>query len=160
MMVFPSTLPPEAVRGRIVLHTTSAGTQGIIAAEHAAEILTGSLVNAAAVAEYIKKKNPEKVTLVAMGTNGCALAEEDELCAEYLRSLLTGRPMKEIRERAEALRWTAGAKFFDPATREIFPQGDFAASTDVDRFPFVLRIGKDAFGYYSECVRTDCGEGR
>ena len=148
----PSTLPPEAVRGKLVLHTTSAGTQGIIAAEKAAEILTGSLVNAAAVAQYIKEKNPEIVTLVAMGTGGVVPAEEDELCAEYLRSLLIGEPMEDIRERAEALRATAGAKFFDPANWDVFPRGDFAASTDVDRFPFVLRIGKDAFGYYSECL--------
>ena len=150
----PSTMPPEAVRDRVVLHTTSAGTQGIIAAEKASEILTGSLVNAAAAAKYIAKKAPEKVTLVAMGTGGLVAAEEDELCAEYLKSLLEGKPMEDIRERADALRFTAGAKFFDPAMREIFPRGDFAASTDVDRFPFVLRIGKDEFSYYAECVRA------
>ncbi|MGX8728228.1 MAG: 2-phosphosulfolactate phosphatase, partial [Lachnospiraceae bacterium] len=106
----PSTMPPEAVRGKVVLHTTSAGTQGIIAAKNAAETLTGSLVNASAVAKYIIRKNPDKVTLVAMGTGGLAPAEEDELCAEYLKGLLEGKPMPDIRERAEALCHTAGAK--------------------------------------------------
>lgn len=148
----PSTLPPEAVRGKTVLHTTSAGTQGIVAAKNAEEILTGSLVNASALARYILGKNPETVTLVAMGTAGLVAAEEDEICAEYLKSLLLGEPMADIQERADGLRWTAGAKFFNPANADRFPQGDFAASTAVDRFDFILKIEKDALGYYTKCV--------
>ncbi len=150
----PSTVDREAIRDRLIIHSTSAGTQGLVAAANASEILTGCLVNAAAVARYIEAKNPEKVTLVAMGTGGTVPAEEDELCAEYLRSLLVGEPMADIRERAEALRWTAGAKFFDPAKREVFPQGDFACCVDVDRFPFVLKVCKDELGFYTERVEV------
>ncbi len=50
-----------------IIHTTSAGTQGITNASHADEIITGSLVNAKAIAAYIKQKNPEEVSLVCMG---------------------------------------------------------------------------------------------
>mgnify|MGYP003300609545 FL=1 len=54
---------PTAVKdfdftGKTVVHTTSAGTQGIANATHASEILTGSMVNARAVAEYIKTHHP------------------------------------------------------------------------------------------------------
>lgn len=149
----PSTVEPEAVRGRLVLHTTSAGTQGIVAAKEAAEILTGSLVNAAAIARYIGLRNPERVTLVAMGTNGVERAGEDELCAEYIESLLLGKPLARIRERADALRYTDGAKFFDPAQSEVFPTGDFPRCVDVDRFPFVLKVGRDQVGFKTEVVR-------
>lgn len=86
----PSSVDPEIVRGKRIIHTTSAGTQGIVNAVHADEILTGSFVNAKATAAYILEKAPEKVSLVCMGKAGVEPAEEDELCAVYLRSLLAG----------------------------------------------------------------------
>ena len=54
----------------MLIHTTSAGTQGIVNASGATEILTGSLVNAAAIARYIKASDAEEVSLVAMGWEG------------------------------------------------------------------------------------------
>ena len=54
----PSSIPPEAVRGRRVIHTSSAGTQGLTRAVHAEERIAGSLVNAAAVAAYIRQRKP------------------------------------------------------------------------------------------------------
>ena len=89
----PSTVDPDAVRGRRIIHTTSAGTQGVTNAVHADGILAGSFVNARATAEYIRRLAPEKVSLVCMGKEGTSPAEEDELCAEYLKSLLTGSGM-------------------------------------------------------------------
>jgi 2-phosphosulfolactate phosphatase len=83
----PSQLEHEDLTGKSVVHTTSAGTQGIANAVHADEIITGSLVNAAAIAEYIRRKNPETVSLVCMGLNCLHPIEEDTLCAEYIQSL-------------------------------------------------------------------------
>lgn len=77
--------------GKTVVHTTSSGTQGIANAQNAKEILTGSLVNAKAIAEYIKMQNPEDVSLVCMGNGGLSEAEEDTLCAKYIKSLLEGK---------------------------------------------------------------------
>ena len=87
----PSSIDPETIRGKRIIHTTSAGTQGIVNAVHADEIITGSFVNAKAISEYIRKKSPEKVSLVCMGKAGLEPAEEDELCAVWLHSLLTGQ---------------------------------------------------------------------
>ena len=42
--------------GKTILHTTSAGTQGIANAKDSDEVITGSLVNAKAIAQYIKQK--------------------------------------------------------------------------------------------------------
>lgn len=98
-------IPPDAVRGRRVIHTTSAGTQGITHAVHAQDIITGSLVNAKAVADYLLAGNPEIVSLVAMGKAGEEPCEEDLLCAEYIRSMLLGRPMADIDERIRELRF-------------------------------------------------------
>ena len=48
----PSQTRDADLSGKKIVHTTSAGTQGIVNAVHAEEILTGSLVNARAVADY------------------------------------------------------------------------------------------------------------
>lgn len=54
----PSQMKDISLEGKTIIHTTSAGTQGIANAMNADEIITGSLVNAKAVAEYIKRKKP------------------------------------------------------------------------------------------------------
>ena len=139
----PSGVPEEAVRGKTVIHTTSAGTQGVINASKAEEIVTGSLVNAAAVAAYIQKRNPEKVSLVCMGNEGVRPAPEDELCAEYIRSILDGHPMPDVQERAFALKDRGGAHFFDPDNQEVFPEADFWACVRCNQFPFVLQVRRE-----------------
>ena len=136
----PSSVDPEIIRGKRIIHTTSAGTQGVNGAVHAQEILTGSFVNAKAIAEYILQKNPDVVTLVCMGKEGLAPAEEDELCALYLQSLLLGSPMPDIDDRLQALRTGGGKHFFNPDNQEVFPEKDFWMCVDRDRFDFVIRV--------------------
>ena len=148
----PSSIQPERIRGKRIIHTTSAGTQGIVNAVHADEILTGSFVNAKAVAEYIRRKAPEKVSLVCMGMGGAEQAEEDELCAVYLKHLLTDGEMPGIDRMLGDLRLSGGKHFFDPALREVFPEQDFWMCIARDRFNFVLRIRKDSAGYVSKKI--------
>ena len=59
----PSTILKKDVAGKTIIHTTSAGTQGIVNAANASKIITGSLVNAKAVAAYIIAKRPQTVSL-------------------------------------------------------------------------------------------------
>jgi len=143
----PSAVEAKRVRGKRVIHTTSAGTQGIINAEKADEIITGSLVNAAAVARYIRNRQPAGVSLVCMGTGGKVRNPEDELCAEYIKSMIIGTPMPDIGERSKALRYNGGEHFFDPNQQEIYPQKDFSMCIDYDKFDFVLKIRKDKDGF-------------
>jgi len=143
----PSTVLPEAVKGKTILHTTSAGTQGIVNATGASEIITGSLVNAKAVAEYIKKRNPEVVSLVCMGNAGVRPAAEDELCAEYIKSLLEGAELPEFAQRVEDLQKYGGEHFFDENRQDIYPKEDFFLCVQYDKFPFVIRVEKDEIGY-------------
>ena len=148
----PSSIDPGMIRGKRVIHTTSAGTQGIVNAVHAGEILTGSFVNAKAVSAYIRQKAPERVSLACMGKEGIAPAEEDELCADYLKSLLTREGMPDIDQRLVNLRFQGGRHFFDPDLREIFPEQDFWMCIARDRFGFVLRIEKDRDGFVSRKI--------
>ena len=86
----PSELKNIDVRGKTVVHTTSAGTKGIANAKQADEILGASLVNAAATARYIKNSGASEVSLVCMGLEALSETEEDTLCANYIKSLLEG----------------------------------------------------------------------
>jgi 2-phosphosulfolactate phosphatase len=77
-------------RGKTMIHSTSAGTLGIVNAANAraSEIVTGSLVNARAVCEYIRLRDPEVVSLVAMGKAGLSPVPEDLLAARYMQWML------------------------------------------------------------------------
>lgn len=141
----PSAVKHVDFTGKTVVHTTSAGTQGIANAVGADEMLTGSLVNAKAVADYIRNSGAEVVSLVCMGLEGLEPTAEDTLCAEYIKSLVEGKPMDLTEGIAECKR-TSGAKFFDPANREVFPEEDFHLSVEADKFDFVLHVEKGPDG--------------
>ena len=148
----PSSVDKEYVAGKTIIHTTSAGTQGIVNAKNASEVITGSLVNAKAIVEYIKKKNPEIVSIVAMGTAGTRTNPEDELCAEYLIHMLEGREMADLEERIAGLRTNGGEHFFDPNRQEIFPEQDYWMCIRHDIFPFVIRMEADDLGFTAKKV--------
>ena len=133
------------VKGKTIVHTTSAGTQGIANAIFADEILGASLVNAKATAEYIRKSGYNEVSLVCMGLEAKAQTEEDTLCAEYNKALLLDEEF-DIKTQAENLKYTSGAKFFDKAQNDVFPEKDFGMCTEVDKFDFVLRLKKSPDG--------------
>ena len=145
----PSGLSDLDVNGKIIIHTTSAGTQGIANAKNATEILGGSLVNAKATAEYIRKSGVTDISLVCMGYAGEYPTDEDTLCAEYIKSILCGEEM-DLSGKIEKLKTTDGAKFFDPSQNDVFPEKDFYMCTQVDKFDFVMRLSKNADLEYME----------
>ncbi|MBN2666298.1 MAG: 2-phosphosulfolactate phosphatase [Bacteroidales bacterium] len=134
--------PTEIIKcdlsGKTLIHTTTAGTVGLVSAVNADLIITGSLVNASAVARFIAEKKPGHVSLVAMGFRATISAEEDLLCAEYIKSKLEGREGN-FDDRIAGLRHTAGQRFFNPENNDFSPPTDFFLCTMTDRFDFVLK---------------------
>ncbi len=141
----PAQVKDVDFTGKTVVHTTSAGTQGVANATGATEMLTGSLVNARAIAAYIKNSGAEEVSLVCMGLAGLESTREDTLCAEYIKSLVEGNPI-DLAPGIDECRRTSGAKFFDPENT-VFPEEDFWLSVEADKFDFVLHVerGEDGF---------------
>lgn len=150
----PSAIENIDFTGKTIIHSTSAGTQGIINATGADEIITACLTNARAVAEYIRARDPEVVSLVAMGNSGVRRANEDLLCAEYIQSILKNEPIA-VTAAAEELKRNGGEHFFDENRQHIFPEADFYCSIKVDRFPFVIRIEKDEIGRFVALKYTE-----
>ena len=149
----PWELSKIDVEGKTVIHTTSAGTQGIANATGADEILGASLVTAKATAEYIKRSGAETVSLVCMGLEAVSETEEDTLCAEYIKSLILGTEI-DMETEIEKLKVTSGAKFFDKSQNDVFPENDFHMCTEVDKFDFVLRFvkGDDGINYMEKHI--------
>ncbi len=125
--------------GRTVVQTTSAGTQGIVNASGAEEMLLGSFVTADAIVEYIERKNPETVSLVAMGWGGRVKSPEDESLAEYIEKRLSGLEPDFAAMKNKIRVHPQGAKFFDPRQPE-FVEGDFHLAMALNRFGFCLRV--------------------
>jgi len=127
---------------KTVVHTTSAGTRGIVNAGDAEAIITGSFVNADAIIRYIRTKNPEVVSLVCMGYSARYPAEEDTFCAEYIRNSLRGIPF-DFQNALEIIRNTSGKRFFEPANQEFSPIEDFLYCVNLNYFNFVLKAESD-----------------
>lgn len=142
----PSSIKDVDFTGKTVVHTTSAGTQGIANAINADKIITGSIVNARAIAEYIKSSSYGDVSLVCMGLEGKESTEEDLLCAKYIKSLLDGSKI-DFEKEVEIIKNTSGAKFFDEKQSNVFPEQDFYLSLERDRFDFVLEVQKGVDGF-------------
>ena len=152
----PTEILAADLSGKLVVHTTHAGTQGIVNATRADEVVTGAFVNARATADYIKSRNPEKVTLVKMGLEARENSDEDDLCAEYIESLLNNQSFDQSRIVGKLRESPFSARFFD-STKPSSPRSDFDLCLDIDRFNFALRVGKNSAGnFYLQ--RVDVGE--
>jgi 2-phosphosulfolactate phosphatase len=141
----PAQVEGADLRGKTVVHTTSAGTQGLENAGGADVILAGSLVNARAVAAYIRSRDFQEVSLVPMGWEARWQTEEDNLCAEYIKSLLEGQS-PDISKEIAALSQTSGKKFFDPAQSAVFPTRDFELCAALDSIDVALLFERDGNG--------------
>ena len=137
----PAQIEHVDFTGKTVVHTTSAGTQGLENAAAAEAILTGSLVNSKAIAKYISQNGFDEVSLVPMGWAGVSETPEDTLCAFYIENLLRGAE-PDIAPDIERLKSTSGKRFFDRGNIHS-PERDFELCTDLNRFDFVLKVERN-----------------
>ena len=128
------------LHGKTIAQRTSAGTQGIvIAGQRADRLFAASLVTANATASAIKRRAPDRVSLVAMGDNGRWRTDEDEICAIHLRNRLEGRPGDIEAVRRLILAGGEVGRFHDPSRPHLHAE-DAEIALDVDRFDFAIRV--------------------
>jgi len=137
----PTEIIKTDLHGKTVIHTTTAGTYGLVNAVNAKVVITGSIVNAGAIVRYIKALNPEHVSLVAMGYRASMSADEDLLCAEIIATRLNDRNII-YEKRISDLQNSSGKRFFNPDNIDFSPPTDFFLCTMTDRFNFVLKAEK------------------
>ena len=134
----PTRIEHVDFSGKTVVHTTTAGTKGLVNATGADEIITGGFVNAQAVVNYIESRNSLEISLVCMGAAGIEETDEDMLCAQYLKDILESKPV-DFEMIVRYLRgYETAQKFFNPDI-EWAPEKDFSLCMSLNRFDFVLK---------------------
>lgn len=141
----PSVLlstPDNVFRDKSVVCSTSAGTKGVVSAcKSCGQAILGSYVTAAAIAAFLRRNAfGAPITLVSIGAEGVAPAAEDEECANYLESLLTGKDYDNLGSLLRILRSERHQKTLRNQ-RSHFPVEDMIIALQRDMFPFVL-IGR------------------
>jgi 2-phosphosulfolactate phosphatase len=151
----PSEIIRANIRDRNAVLTTTAGTLGLTHARSSEKLITGSFVNAGAIVRYIQQHEPSHVSLVAMGYRARESADEDILCAEYIKRRLQQRPV-DFQKMVYATRNGTGKRFFDPLNIGHSPPEDFDLCMALNRFPFVLRATPDRDGLQLIKIPVNC----
>ncbi len=138
----PHELSTANLAGKIMAHSTRAGTVGVNAATQADRIYGGALINARATTQAILEENPDHVTIVAMGLAGKERTDEDEVCALYLRNLLEGRNPEENAVRQVIEGGKEIVKFLDPKQSFLHPE-DITHALNINGINRVVRIQKE-----------------
>jgi 2-phosphosulfolactate phosphatase len=141
----PSEVRAMDLAGKTLIHATSAGTRGLVAAMGCADrVLTCSFPNMSATVAAIIAAAPETVSIVAMGKAGLSHAPEDKLCAMYLANVLQDVP-NSFEAIPKFLRTTVSASIFFGDTA-IVPEADFDLCLALDAFDFFLEASRQPDG--------------
>jgi len=133
-----SAIASATLTGRRLIQRTSAGTQGVVAAAGADEVVLGSFVCAGAIVRHVRRQRPAVTSLVAMGVAAERPAPEDEACADLLEARLRGAPLDEQSLLARLESGKAGERFEEDS--DDFPRADVAHCLRLDAFDFVLTV--------------------
>jgi 2-phosphosulfolactate phosphatase len=138
----PHEISQVDLTGKTLIQSTRAGTVGVEAAVNASEIFLGSFVVAQATMDAVKAGAPELVSIIAMGDQGVARADEDEHCGIYLRNILEGRKPDFAAVKSLVLEGGATQKFFDPNQPQYHPE-DVTLALEADRYDFAMKISRE-----------------
>ena len=137
----PSALVGKNLSGKVLIHRTSAGTQGVTKSASAKTIYVTGLCNARTTTLQILEKPPESITFVETGIFGDGWGEEDIACGDYIHSILIDHPIN-LAQIVDRVRATKSAKLFNGDNPSLFPPEDVELFLDIDRFDFVMTIEK------------------
>ncbi|GAF04525.1 2-phosphosulfolactate phosphatase [Saccharicrinis fermentans] len=96
----PFSYPPEIIKDKTLIITTTNGTRAIINSRSASQLLIGSFLNDQAIIEAVKKQ--EEVVIVASGSNNL-FTLEDSLCAGKIAHQLQGLVDTDLSDAAIAM---------------------------------------------------------
>ena len=144
----PTEILELDLSGRTLIHTTHAGTQGLVNATKADVVFAGALVNAKATAQCVRSFSPNVVTLVRMGLEAEVNSDEDDLCAIYLESLLLDHSFDTACIESQLRSSPFSQRFFDESM-PWSPASDFELCVDVDRFNFAVQAEQIEAGQLS-----------
>lgn len=129
----PSEIKKLSLKGKIVVHRSSAGTRSLVSAVNSDELIFGSLVTADAIVNYIKRRQPKIISILSLGI-------DDEACGDYLENAIRGNRLS----REEIIKKVYGAPEVQCYFKDEkdFPREDLDLALDFDRFKFICYVEK------------------
>lgn len=131
----PTEIIDQDFTKQIVIHTTTAGTKGVLRQPLNNEVIVGSFVNVKAIIDYIYAKNIEKINIYCTAKPNDLYGEEDYLFAEYLKSKLLNKN-NSFEEIVVKLRQGSGKGFKKGG---FAPYTDFLLCMDINKFNYILK---------------------
>jgi 2-phosphosulfolactate phosphatase len=142
-------------RGRPAVHRSSAGVCGALAAmAQSDEVMLASFMTARATAAYVQSRRPRCVSIVAMGDHRREEVPEDLRCADYIDSLLSGRPYDHLAAIEEILGHESAQKFLR-GDQPQYPREDPTLCLQRDLFDVALRAERRDGAIDAVKVRAD-----
>lgn len=136
----PTAMSERDLGGKRIAQTTTNGTATLAAAPEGAILYAAALVNARATGEALRAA--EQATIIAAGRNGTARADEDELCALYMRSIAAKAPHDGVAFQDLLMRWFGREDFLK--TREhLGPRSDWLLALELNKFDFVVKATRE-----------------
>ena len=149
----PSQFLEANLTGRTLVQRTSSGTQGVVAAVNAGQILTGSFVIAQATLERIRNLKPDQVSFIITGQHD---GSEDLAFAEYLEAILLGHApdptdyLKKVKDSPGARRSLA------KPNDQCCSRADLAEVLRLDQYAFATEVVRERDGL---TMRPVCATG-
>jgi len=133
----PTAVSGLDLKGKRIAQTTTNGTAGLVAAAKSSKLYAGAFVNAKATA--LAASDANELTIVAAGREATQRADEDEICAIYMRSIAAGWPHDAAALSQLAQVWWGNEEFL--SSREQYgPRTDWTLALELDRFDFAIRV--------------------
>jgi 2-phosphosulfolactate phosphatase len=123
--------------GETLIQTTSNGTKGLLAASGADAVYAGSLAIADATVEAVRSEPQAEVHFIAMGADDVERAEEDELCALYMRARLAGR-RPDVEAIRRVIETTSGRM-----DSVVLSAADIDFCLTANRYDFAIRVARE-----------------
>jgi len=133
----PSSLTGVDLADRVLVHRTSAGTQGLARTVGSDLVLAASFVTADATARALRDAGVQEVTFVITGASLGRDGDEDLACAELIGARAAGEHPDPTPFLARVATSDAGA-LFTPDGPDWAPEADLMMACELDRFDFTL----------------------
>jgi len=135
----PAVIRNVDLQNRILVQRTSAGTQGLIRAKQADQLLAASFVVAKATATYLRSLQPDLISFVVTGVCPGRDGDEDRACGDYIEAMVRGKDPDPQDYTKRVATSTIGKSFYEDKVAYLL-QEDYELSIWADIFNFYMPI--------------------
>jgi 2-phosphosulfolactate phosphatase len=138
----PSTIEKMDLSGKQLILRTTAGSQSVLRWKDSSLMGAVSLCNVTATMNWISRKSPAEVVIVASGVFNDGWGDEDLACGDLLEELLNERE-PDIPLVIQRVRASKSGHHYEDANNQVFPPHDLDLATRIDQFDFALPIRRE-----------------